>query len=132
MPRSGSRARSRCSCTEGSPPPSPPSRMRSPGFEQTLESRLATIVGRGDVARTIEHSPNSTIEPPRPSGSGAVAEALLAALAGAPGKFVLGETLGEGGMGIVHLATQQSLGRSVAVKTFRAGGHDPAWTLRLL
>jgi len=36
----------------------------------------------------------------------------------------LGELLGEGGMGLVHLATQRSLGRKVAVKSVRPDRRD--------
>ena len=41
-------------------------------------------------------------------------------------------TLGEGGLGIVHLGTQLSLGRPVAVKKLKAGVEGDDAKLRLL
>jgi serine/threonine-protein kinase len=43
-----------------------------------------------------------------------------------------GETLGEGGMGLVRLATQRSLGREVAVKTLKPEARSPEAVARLL
>ncbi len=42
------------------------------------------------------------------------------------------EVLGEGGHGVVHLATQRSLGRNVAVKSVRPDNESPGLTLELL
>jgi serine/threonine-protein kinase len=97
----------------------------------TLEARIAAD---GDIARTFVERPRETIEPPRPASSGAM-QALnaLRALGGSlQGKIDVHETLGEGGMGVVHLATQATMGRHVAVKTMRAGKGDVAATLRIL
>jgi serine/threonine-protein kinase len=46
--------------------------------------------------------------------------------------FVTGRVLGEGGMGVVRLCHQRSLGRDVAVKTVRAGESDDAAALALV
>lgn len=44
----------------------------------------------------------------------------------------LGETIGEGGMGLVRVAEQTAVGRSVAVKTLRPDKTDPGLALFLL
>ena len=49
-----------------------------------------------------------------------------------PAEFKLGQTLGEGGMGVVRLADQVSLHRSVAVKTLRPEKSSDAALLALL
>ena len=40
-----------------------------------------------------------------------------AAIGNTLGRYRIERTLGEGGMGVVHLATQATVGRHVAVKT---------------
>jgi serine/threonine-protein kinase len=90
-----------------------------------------------DFARTIAQSPSSTIEPAglRSDAPGRRAIELLGAERGER-EIVAGlsleRTIGEGGMGIVRLATQRSLGRKVAVKTLRAETKSEQATLRLL
>ncbi|HEY1696489.1 MAG TPA: serine/threonine-protein kinase [Polyangiaceae bacterium] len=97
----------------------------------TLEARLAADL---QLAKTIVDHPNATIEPPRAPSSSAMAalNALrnLGAMGG--GKIDLHHTIGEGGMGVVHLATQSTLGRHVAVKTLRKGAGDERAALRVL
>src|SRR5262245_2248619 len=44
----------------------------------------------------------------------------------------LGETIGQGGMGLVRVAEQLAFGRRVAVKTLRPEKLDPAFALFLL
>ena len=85
---------------------------------RTIEARFAA---QADLAKTIADHPRATIEPDRRvSAGGTHAIEELRALAGSlEGKLALHETIGEGGMGVVHLATQATLGRHVAVKTLR-------------
>jgi hypothetical protein len=96
-----------------------------------------TIQGRllgDDLAQTLLDRPSLTIEPTRPVSSGAYAalDALRALGATLSGRIDVHQTIGEGGMGVVHLATQATLGRHVAVKTLRGGKGDKEATLRIL
>ncbi len=91
------------------------------------------IVVSEDLAKTIERSPGSTIEPQ----GGTIDPRVRAEIAELTGTQTLqrvevGDTLGEGGMGIVRLGVQKSLGRSVAVKTLKSADFDDAAVLRLL
>ena len=66
-----------------------------------------------------------------------VADAALAHLAALPSEIAVGAlemqaTLGEGGMGVVRLATQVALGRKVAVKTVKSDQRTEAATFKLL
>jgi hypothetical protein len=98
---------------------------------RTIEAKVACD---SDLARTLVEKPRQTIEPHRHASSGGknALEALRALGGSLDGKIALHETLGEGGMGVVHLATQATLGRHVAVKTLRAGAGDLDATLRIL
>jgi len=98
---------------------------------QTIEARLA---GQVELAKTLVDHPGSTIEPPRAASSGAMAalDALRGLGATLGGKIDVHHTLGEGGMGVVHLATQRTLGRQVAVKTLRKGAGDEQAALRIV
>jgi len=97
----------------------------------TIEARLADDL---DLAATIQQRPRATIEPRRhASAAGVTALAALREIAGSlDDKISFERTLGEGGMGIVHLATQATMGRHVAVKTLRDGAPDLDATLRIL
>ncbi len=89
--------------------------------EEALDGRLRTIVAELrtlEIDATAEHRPSSTIDPPPRHPS--MVDALLADLESSVGsRFSVERTLGEGGMGVVHLARQVSLGRRVAIKTLR-------------
>jgi serine/threonine-protein kinase len=108
--------------------------MSDAELAKTLRLEPGTLA---DFARTIAQSPSSTIEPVglRSDVPGRRALELLGAERGER-EIVAGlsleRTIGEGGMGIVRLATQRSLGRKVAVKTLRAETKSEQATLRLL
>ena len=91
-----------------------------------------------DFAQTIAQNPNSTIEPAQRASSDMQGRRALEGLGaqreerGITSGLDIERTIGEGGMGIVRLATQRSLGRQVAVKTLRPDVKSEAATLRLL
>jgi hypothetical protein len=102
---------------------------------RTLRMNIAAF---DDVARTIEHNPSSTIEPAQRVSADMQGRRALEGLGaqrddrGITSGLDMERTIGEGGMGIVRLATQRSLGRKVAVKTLRPDVKSEAATLRLL
>lgn len=79
------------------------------------------------AARTLQGNPGSTIEPQTGRGPAATVDD-----AGAAGRLELHEVIGEGGMGVVRLATQRSMGRTVAVKALRPARRAPEPTRKLL
>ncbi len=97
-------------------------------IQKTLEARLAAVPALDDLAETVERAPRATLSPRQSASPGerAALAALSAIHGGLAERLSLHETLGEGGMGVVHLATQETLGRHVAVKTLRQKGEDDA------
>jgi len=109
------------------------------GLGATIEARVAALLSEADgaaLARTFVETPGTTVRPKElvsPSERGLLAvDALRALGASLHGKIELHHTLGEGGMGVVHLATQGTVGRHVAVKTLREGVTTREATLRIL
>ncbi len=105
--------------------------MNDPDLAATIEARFTDDL---DLAATIQRHPRATLESRRHvSEAGEHALASLRQMAGSlDGKIHVEHTLGEGGMGIVRLATQATMGRHVAVKTLRDGAADVDATLRIL
>jgi serine/threonine-protein kinase len=107
---------------------------------RTIEARFEedpelaqTLVSSRDMRETID--PRSV----RRAGQGHLSErgaAAIGALRAQGGsiddRIALHQTIGEGGMGVVHLATQATLGRHVAVKTLREGVGPEQATIRVL
>jgi len=95
----------------------------------------ATLQRVAPIADTIEQNPRATIEP-RISTADDNEKHAMGVLArvsmGGGGGLELGRTLGQGGMGVVHLATQVALGRMVAVKSLKRDVRDQRSTLKLL
>ena len=96
-------------------------------FDKTIRARLQTL---GSLAATIAKNPRGTLVPALDGGvlphtsdapphSGKTALEALRRIARDPNALRVHETLGEGGMGIVHLGHQVTLDRRVAVKTLR-------------
>ena len=102
--------------------------------DQTIraDDRLEAL---GPWAAAIRRAPMATIRADAETG-GTRGRRAVAGLLSQAGDLIsevdLGETLGEGGMGIVRLATQRSMGRRVAVKTARIDARSEAATLKLL
>jgi hypothetical protein len=68
-------------------------------------------------AKTFASSPSSTIVPP--SAALAHAGELMSELATIPSRLLVRDVIGEGGMGVVRVAEQVVLGRTVAVKSLK-------------
>jgi hypothetical protein len=105
--------------------------------EELARTLEMTEVNLAQLGETLARSPGSTIEP-TPNRSSAAGRRALEGLDDGRAKRTvvdgldMGATLGEGGMGLVRMATQRSLGRTVAVKTLRPSAKNDQTTLRLL
>ena len=110
---------------------------------ETDETLAGAVLERHDwLARTLATEPRATLRPPlSPPGHTArtaattTAEGALANLRAREsvgGGIELSETLGQGGMGVVRLGTQESIGRKVAVKTSRPDRRSERNTVELL
>ena len=126
--------------SERAPPPVSfdPALLATMSDDQVAHTLRMSIGDFADVAQTIAQNPNSTIEPPQRVSSDMQGRRALEGLGarrddrGITSGLDMERTIGEGGMGIVRLATQRSLGRKVAVKTLKAAVRSEAATLRLL
>ena len=100
-----------------------------------IEAWLETMAA--ETSLTLRTAPTSTVIPTEiRSTAGRRAVAVLEELSklapGASAQLRPGKTIGEGGMGIIRLAEQTALGRTVAVKTLKGDKRDPTAALDLL
>ncbi len=89
-------------------------------WDDTIEAAIRTLA-------RVPSNPQSTIEPSAKDASRALEQLKKSGT-----RFKPRSTLGEGGMGIVHLAEQLSLGRDVAIKTLKPDHCTPQAVLKLV
>jgi serine/threonine-protein kinase len=98
-------------------------------LEQTLDENLAA------KARTIQQRPSETIVPDRfksDHAARALAEFGSDGARSLSSSVRIGRTIGEGGMGVIRVAEQLSLGRNVATKSLKPQVRERELTIRLL
>ena len=83
------------------------------------------------LEKTIAQNPHSTLEV-FGEGKEETTELMGRSLRNIADGLAFNQPIGEGGMGLVHLATQHSLARQVAVKTLRPTRRSDATTQRFL
>lgn len=93
---------------------------------ETLEKKFSL------VGKTLSSDFKSTISPSSPADGERRLEQLKRSLLGEGPRFLLEDTLGEGGMGRVFLAEQRGLGRKVAIKALRPEASEPRNIEKLL
>ncbi len=94
------------------------SQQDSGDFDLTIKARVQTL---GSLAATIAKNPRATLVPTSDAAphSGRTALETLRKIRRDAAALRVHETLGQGGMGIVHVGHQVTLDRRVAVKTLR-------------
>ncbi len=85
-----------------------------------------------DLRKTLIEDPRVSLVPGAASPPDEAALLAALSLPAAGGRLELKETLGQGGMGVVHLATQSSMGRAVAVKRLHPEAASERARLKLL
>ncbi len=102
--------------------------------DETVHLVAARLAADPELADTVMKRSGATIEPTHKACD--LATFALGELRRVGGslaeKIAFHGLIGEGGMGAVHLATQSTLGRHVAVKTLRSNAEDVDATLRIL
>ncbi|MEM9068465.1 MAG: protein kinase [Myxococcota bacterium] len=101
--------------------------MSEPSLDDTIEAAVATLQrvhAEGIDPEGVD--PRGTLLPKKQLASAALD------LLGTADRYAMESTLGEGGMGIVHLAAQRTLGRDVAIKTLKPEHQSEHAMMRLL
>lgn len=98
-------------------------------LERTVHAYVAQL---GAQAQTFAAKPNDTLRPKLPQPPKRRMSGMMKGLASNADPLTIEGVLGEGGMAVVHLATQRSLSRKVAVKMLRPDEAGVAATTKLM